>query len=203
MSRKTRKLIWSAPLVAVLAVAGVLAMFVMLAPNGAQASHVDLPGIVTDVDSEAEGRSKIELTWAAPSTGGAVDYYRIDRSLPGDNDNWMRLVTRHTGERSYTDTMGLKPNKSYDYRVFAVNSAGTGPSSDLTVSSTAFTGEASRPGPVQMLTATVMGPNQIDLSWNPPESDGGASVVRYCIATAPAGTVTWVAISRTPGTHRR
>ena len=37
MSRKTRKLIWSAPLVAVLAVAGALAMFVMLAPNGALA----------------------------------------------------------------------------------------------------------------------------------------------------------------------
>ena len=33
MSRKTRKLIWSAPLVAVLAVAGVLAMFVALEPG--------------------------------------------------------------------------------------------------------------------------------------------------------------------------
>ena len=37
MSRKTRKLIWSAPLVAVLAVAGALALFVALSPNGAQA----------------------------------------------------------------------------------------------------------------------------------------------------------------------
>ena len=33
MSRKTRKLIWSAPLVAVLAVAGALAMFVALGPG--------------------------------------------------------------------------------------------------------------------------------------------------------------------------
>ena len=41
MSRKTRKLIWSAPLVAVLAVAGALAMFVALSPNGAQADHVE------------------------------------------------------------------------------------------------------------------------------------------------------------------
>ena len=33
MSRKTRKLIWSAPLVAVLAVAGALAIFVVLSPQ--------------------------------------------------------------------------------------------------------------------------------------------------------------------------
>ena len=37
MSRKTRKLIWSAPLVAVLAVAGALAIFAALSPNWAQA----------------------------------------------------------------------------------------------------------------------------------------------------------------------
>ena len=34
MSRKTRKLIWSAPLVAVLAVAGALAMFAAQGPTG-------------------------------------------------------------------------------------------------------------------------------------------------------------------------
>ena len=41
MSRKTRKLIWSAPLVAVLAVAGALAIFVALAPNevGSRQAH--------------------------------------------------------------------------------------------------------------------------------------------------------------------
>ena len=42
MSRKTRKLIWSAPLVAVLAVAGALAMFMTLAPNGVLAQDAML-----------------------------------------------------------------------------------------------------------------------------------------------------------------
>ena len=37
MSRKTRKLMWSVPLVAAVAVIGALAAFVMLAPNGALA----------------------------------------------------------------------------------------------------------------------------------------------------------------------
>ena len=51
MSRKTRKLIWSAPLVAVLAVAGALALFVALSPGGAQADHVELPGPVTGLSA--------------------------------------------------------------------------------------------------------------------------------------------------------
>ena len=52
MSRKTRKLIWSAPLVAVLAVAGALALFVALAPGAAQAEHEELPGPVTGLKAD-------------------------------------------------------------------------------------------------------------------------------------------------------
>ena len=37
MSRKTRKLMWSAPLIAAVAVIGALAAFVILGPGGAQA----------------------------------------------------------------------------------------------------------------------------------------------------------------------
>ena len=47
MSRKTRKLIWSAPLMALLAVAGVLAVYVALTPGGTVcqrvARHADRP----------------------------------------------------------------------------------------------------------------------------------------------------------------
>ena len=47
MSRKTRKLIWSVPLVAVLAVAGALAIFATLAPGAVcaerPARHTDRP----------------------------------------------------------------------------------------------------------------------------------------------------------------
>ena len=46
MSRKTRKLIWSAPLVAVLAVAGALALFVALEPGSVFANP--LPAAPSD-----------------------------------------------------------------------------------------------------------------------------------------------------------
>ena len=52
MSRKTRKLIWSAPLVAVLAVAGALAMFAALAPNVAFAAPPTAPEGLTATAAE-------------------------------------------------------------------------------------------------------------------------------------------------------
>ena len=90
MSRKTRKLIWSAPLVAVLAVAGALAMFRgALAPRGGrlhEAAMHGAPGPVTGPDrgasrrrpchrSSTEGRTQITLTWMAPAvdTGTSGD----------------------------------------------------------------------------------------------------------------------------------
>ncbi len=195
MSRKTRKLIWSAPLVAVFAVVGALALFVALAPNGTQAHDLELPGIVTGVTATADGRDMIDVTWKMPADGGAPDYYRIDRSSgPTAGDVWMRLVEMHTGSTSYTDTMGLKPGMPYHYRVFAVNTAGTGPSSDLTASSMATTDGPGRPGVVRMLTGKVIGPNQIDLSWYPPASNGGASITRYCVVTV-AGTAALPALT--------
>ena len=73
MSRKTRKLIWTAPLVAVFAVAGALAMFVALAPNGAQADHIELPGAPQNLTAKADGTRAIDLDWSAPTDdGGAV-----------------------------------------------------------------------------------------------------------------------------------
>ena len=73
MSRKTRKLIWSVPLVAALAIVGALAAFMVLAPGGALAhaplEDHGLPGPVTELEATAKSRSSIQLTWEAPADG--------------------------------------------------------------------------------------------------------------------------------------
>ena len=71
MSRKTRKLIWSAPLVAVLAVAGALAIFVMLVPDEAaaheRAGHGP-PAAVTGLDAATAANDS-----ATPDIDGQYD----------------------------------------------------------------------------------------------------------------------------------
>ena len=124
MSRKTRNLTWSVPLVAVLAVAGALALFVALSPDAAFANHDELPGPVTGLKAEADGRTMMDLSWNAPTTGGTATNYRIDRS--DDTYTWKALTVTTDAATTHTDT-GLKPARTYYYRVFAVNSSGTSP----------------------------------------------------------------------------
>ena len=186
MSRKTRKLIWSAPLVAVLAVAGALALFVALAPGSAQAEHDEIPGPVTGLKAEADGRSMIDLSWNAPTTGGDATHYRIDRS--DDTYTWKALVVTTDTATTHTDT-GLKPARTYFYRVFAVNSSGTGVVSIEENYAFDTTASVEGPGTLRLVSAVAKSDKQIDLIWNAPSQTGGASIARYCIVVAPTRAV--------------
>ena len=118
MSRKTRKLMWSAPLIAAVAVIGALAAFVILGPGGAQAHEPvrDAMGVlkstphlppdpVTDIDvmtpSIADGgRTSLQVSWNAPTGGDPVATYRLDIST--DTDVWHNVIG---GEESGKDTL--------------------------------------------------------------------------------------------------
>ena len=183
MSRKTRKLIWSAPLVAVLAVAGALALFVALAPDPAEAHGP--PGPVTGISATASGYDTINLSWNKPDSGSDVTGYRIDYA--DDPYVWKALVADTGDTKTTYKDEGLKPETTRYYRVFGMNGAGSGPVS--TDESYAFTttGEVQAPGPVLNLVATS-GAGKIDLKWRAPADSGGAKIMRYCIVAAELGT---------------
>ena len=175
MSRKTRKLIWSAPLVAVLAVAGALALFVALEPGSVFANL--LPAAPTNLEatpaSGDTGRTDLVLTWDEPA-GGNVTGYRIDKSANRFVWETMRM---DTGDAltTYTDDT-LTASDTRWYRVFALNGHGVGPASANSAGETRAKG---MPGPVRNFTATAMGQKQLNLSWNPPADDGGEEIVGY------------------------
>ena len=194
MSRKTRKLIWSAPLVAVLAVVGALALFVALSPNGAQADHVELPGPVTGLKATANGQNEINVSWKAPSTGGTPTSYRIDVSK--DSYSWMALEADVREGTSHTH-MGLKGGNLRYYRVFAKNAAGTGPVAENPNYDFARTAAAVAPDPVLQLRTTSVTHNQIELAWTAPASTGGKTIKRYCIEAKPTGQTLVTAIPLT------
>ena len=180
MSRKTRKLIWSAPLVAVLAVAGVLALFVALEPGSVFANP--LPAAPSNLEAEAAsgdaGRTTLVLDWDAPA-GGNVSGYRIDMSNFGGVWETLVMDTASTAT-TYTDMDStLTASDTRWYRVFAVNSHGVGPVSNA-VSGT--TDERVNPGSVRNLRAVPNTKNprkRLDLSWDAPAKDGGEMIVGY------------------------
>ena len=209
MSRKTRKLMWTVPLVAAVAVIGALAMFVMLTPGGAlahEAASHGLPGPVTGLSAdpatddpatgELEGRSAITLTWNAPDTAVSVvpTGYRIDYSE--DSRVWRNLVPNLTeamadaycgtsaaaDQRCYTDEdEDLEPNTRRYYRVFALSGNLTGPVSVGPTYDFATTVDYADPTVARLLTATTRHREMIDLTWQAPTDNGGAEVMWYCL----------------------
>ena len=174
MSRKTRKLIWSAPLVAVLAVAGALAIFAAATPGGVFADA--LPGAPMNLTAEADGWYAIDLDWDPPSSG-APDGYRIDMSE--DGFLWETVVMDTGNSRtSYTDEDKLKADTNRHYRVFALNFHGAGRVSNPT---SATTDVSEAPKAVTRLDADNIGQDKIELSWTDPTDTGGLDIVQYCI----------------------
>ena len=136
-------------------------------------SAPDAPGNVTGI---ADGTT-INLSWEAPVSDGGVTIsgYRVESST--DGETWTELASSVTGlEHAHT---GLTLETTYRYRISARNSIGLGTPSDTTSVTALETVVA--PGAPQNVTAVSGGRHTIELSWDLPASDGGASVTGYKI----------------------
>ena len=158
MSRKTRKLMWSVPLIAAVAVIGALAAFMTLTPGGASAQDGML-GPPTGLTAVADGQTKIKLSWTAPS--GGVFSYRIDVAKDKDGEVWEALEAAGSADITITgaigkytdDSTGLKAGTTRHYRVFAIDSRNNEGEPSQAVSGT--TAAATQPGvPSVVLTVT-------------------------------------------------
>ena len=179
MSRKTRKLIWSAPLVAVLAVAGALAMFAALGPGSVFANPLpDAPSNLTVTPATGndgkDGRNILVVNWdpVTDATG-----YRVDRSEGGGVWETIPDATEDNpvSQTSYEDDT-LDAGETMHYRVFAVNQHGIGRASAPVSGKTAARG---KPGPVMNLMAMGTDYKEITLSWEEPDDTGGVDITGY------------------------
>ena len=109
----------------------------------------EAPDAPTNLMAEADGGTRIELTWTAPADdgGSAITGYRIEVSDDGSSGSWSDLVA-DTGSAatSYTHT-GLSPGDTRHYRVSAINPAGTSEASG--------SDDATTPDPPRLSSATV------------------------------------------------
>ena len=202
MRTKARKLIWSAPLVAVFAVVGALALFATLAPNEASAQTATAPGqpgeLMAMPFEAGIPEEQIELKWSAPDSGGPPTHYRIDISMNGGN-TWTALRSNVTGDRFLH--AGLKAGQTFHYRIFAYNGQTISPISNVADATTspaikpeipvglnATITEADGAGDGQNSTpdntATTEGELSITLTWSAPPDPDGAPVLGYVVQYA-------------------
>ena len=153
-------------------------------------TYAQPPGAPTGLTARAVGTARIDLSWNAPrNTGGApILGYRIEASSDGGR-TWNIIVRRNTNSKATTasDVMNLQPATTRHYRVAALNTAGTGPFSNIARATT----EATVPGVPRSVDAEADGTSRIELSWREPTSDGGSRITGYRIEVSEDGGTRW------------
>ena len=139
------------------------------------------------------GNGQVALSWSAPSStgGAAITGYRVE---------WKRnTATAWLDVNSVTSTTtslrlrGLTNGTAYDFRVSAINTAGTGAVSNVVNATPAVA--ATAPGAPTSLTATA-GNGQVILSWSAPSSNGGAVITGYKVEYKTSAANTWTTVTR-------
>ena len=141
-----------------------------------------VPGVPTGLTATSNEETWIELSWTAPSDDGGVDItgYRIEVSSGGGA--WGDLAANTEAATTYSHT-GLRAGTTRRYRVSAINSAGTGPASNIATG----TVPATVPRVPTGLTATSNGETWIELSWIAPSDDGGVDITGHRIEVSSNG----------------
>ncbi len=126
--------------------------------NTSQPSAATAPGSPS-LSATAVSATQINLSWNAPSNGGsAITGYKIE--VKKGTGSFEILVTNTASASTIYSHTGLTAGTVYYYRVSAINSIGTGTSSDAS----ATPKETTTP----TLTAIATSPTQISLSWSAP-----------------------------------
>ncbi len=127
------------------------------------------------------GNEQVDLSWTAPRDGGSPITGYIVEYTSNNGASWSEFADITD---TYANVTGLTNGQQYHFRVNATNLAGIGPASDV-VPATPVT----HPGAPENLIATVNG-TTIELTWDPPANDGGATITSYTVQQSTDG-ITW------------
>ncbi len=117
----------------------------------ATATTIAVPGAPSALALSAVQDDRMRLTWEAPTSGGAVVGYRVEKSLNGSS--WTEIAKIYTQICSYLAT-GLTPSQLVYFRIRAFNAAGSG---DYCTSASATTLAAYAPSKLEVYLRNPVG----------------------------------------------
>ncbi len=146
-------------------------------------TSITVPAAPTSL-SATPGNSQVSLSWTAPATNGGspITDYKIEYSTDGTLWN---TFTDGTSTSTTVIVTGLTNGVQYQFRVSAVNTAGTG-----TASSTTDATPRTVPAAPTSLSATP-GNAQVSLSWFAPTNNGGSTITDYKIEYSSNAGTSW------------
>ena len=161
-------------LVLLIIIVSVAGIFFILNDTKIYAQTVPSPPI--GLTATSISASSISLSWFPPQNDGGspITGYKIEYKTPASS--YVAFTTSMV--TTYTHT-NLSTGTTYTYRVFAINSVGTSSSSNTASAKPAQVKTV--PDPPVKLTATVISPTTVILSWYPPKNNGGSTITEYKI----------------------
>ncbi|MXW17846.1 MAG: hypothetical protein F4Z83_09920, partial [Gemmatimonadetes bacterium] len=147
------------------------------------------PGKPTELIATADGTSRIELDWEAPSYTGGVPLTGYQVEVSSDGGSRWEILEANTGSPTPGfDHTGLDPASTRHYRVSGINAADlVGDPSNVDSATT----DATVPDAPTDLVATKDGTSRIDLEWTAPDYDGGAEITGYRIEVSRDRGLVW------------
>ena len=134
--------------------------------------HVTLPSPPRNLQATT-GDGYVNLSWEPPEDDGGspITEYRIYKSNSSGDEAFLVSV----GKKLYYNDTNVTNGRTYSYFVTAANRLGESPASNEV-----------RATPITVPTAPVnlqaiSGDGYVNLSWDPPEDDGGSPVIKYVI----------------------
>ena len=151
------------------------------------------PSAPQGVTAADNGDGSVTVSWTAPDDGGTnITQYKVEWKL-ASTDSWDGASSDTDNASPYTiAASSLTNGLSYDVRVTATNSEGTGPaSSSYNVTPTA------KPG-APTISGVVAGDTALTVSWTVPDN-GGSSITANRVEWKLNSTAAWTgASSATP-----
>ena len=154
------------------------------------------PGRPRSLEAEAT-HDRVTLDWRAPSSGGDVTGYRVQRRV---GNGRYAVVAADTGSAvSFHVDEDVQPATRYSYRVRALNHGEEG---DWSSTETVTTAAAPTiPGQVTALGVAPGANSQLSLSWTVP-SDTGGGVTGYRVERSPdTATRDWTVVAADTGSE--
>ena len=148
------------------------------------ATPATIPNQVMNVETTSGPNiGNISVSWTAPinNVGAATSSYTLQYRLSGSG-NWTTILGIVDTNRVI---QGLANASTYDIRVAAVNSLGTGP-----YSSSVFGMTFAPPNSPTNLQGTH-GNTQVSLSWSAPSNNGGTPITGYLVERSTSSSGPW------------
>lgn len=135
------------------------------------------------------------VNWAEPSDNGGtpIKKYVVEAmDTTSGNGTWSPVASTEDGNTKKIKVEHLTPMHKYRFRVVAVNKIGPSDPGEMKGPDILMKDPWDEPGPCGKPDILDWSPNHCDISWAPPETDGGAPITHYIIEQKEKNMGQWV-----------